>query len=139
MYYSGVFFTGDARNKLLSESKEKLDKIIGDLHVTFYFNPPRELRFPLDIIGEEVTIDVVGEGNDGKNQGFEVEIPDVKIKGKKLQDLYNGAKVPHITLSLSSEGKAVKTAFLDFKPITPFKVTGKLGYWESGKLVINKS
>ena len=139
MYYSGAFFTGDARGKLLSEAGEKLDKVIPDLHVTFHFSPSEKDRLPLDLVGKEVSFEVIGEGNDGLNQGFEVKLPDIEIKGHKIKDLYKGAKVPNITVSLSPEGKAVKTAFLKFEPRTPFKVTGKMGYWENGKLVINKS
>jgi hypothetical protein len=139
MYYSGVFFDGPFELFLRDKATSSLAKPVEDLHVTFHFNPKEDEKLPKGLIGKEVTIKVVGEGNDGKNHGFEVELPNIIIENNgdkvNLKSLYKNTATPHITMSLAPGGKAVDTKNLEFSKIEPFEVVGKLGYWENGKLV----
>jgi hypothetical protein len=132
MYYSGVFFEGPFDSLLRDKVETKLDKPIDDLHVTFNFNPKEEHKLPKELIGKEIPLKVVGEGNDGKNHGYEVELPnmDFIINGERvtLKSLYRNPATPHITMSLAPGGKAVDTKYLDFSRIEPFDVVGKLGF-----------
>lgn len=140
MYYYGIFFEGPFDSLLRDKVETKLDKPIDDLHVTFSFNPKEEDKLPKELIGKEIPIKVIGEGNNGTNHGYKVELPNMNfaINGERvsLKSLYTNPAVPHITMSLSPKGKAVDTRYLDFSKIEPFDVVGKLGYWKNDKVVI---
>lgn len=139
MYYSGIFFEGPFDSLLREKVETKLDNPIKDLHVTFNFNPKEEDKLPKELIGKEVPVKIVGEGNNGRNHGYKVALSnmDFAINGEKvtLKSLYKNPAVPHITMSLGQGGKAVETKNLDFTHIEPFDVVGKLGFWEKGKFV----
>ena len=46
---------------------------------------------------------------------------------EELKELYDNIDIPHITLSISEDGKAVNTQMLDFMPTNEFKITTKFG------------
>ena len=70
---------------------------------------------------------VIGYGNDGKNEGLlvelvSVEIPDINDIFCDVHEMYLLAKsipVPHITLSVSKDGKPVDTGKLNFDQPIP--------------------
>jgi hypothetical protein len=109
MYY-GLFFD---KNKF----KPKLEKIIEKPHVTFLYD--NKLELPLELINKKANVKVVGYGNDGKNEGYLVE-----LINDEFLDFYKGAKQMHITISLSNDAKAVNTCDLIFKPIESFELCG---------------
>lgn len=127
--YAGVFIPASEVNKLESASSEKLAKDIKNPHITLEFGS--QATIPDDLMGKEVVIRVVGEGSTGDNQGFEVEVPE------ELKDLYKGASVPHITFSISEQGKAVNTKDVPFKEIEPFEIVGRVGYYTDKGVVFN--
>lgn len=122
--YQGFFLDKNSVDKLISfsqnNSKETLEKIVDDAHITFEFKP--DVFFPNDLLGTFSTIQVVGYGNDGENEGFQVSIP------KEFMEFYKGSKTPHITLSISSTGKPLNTNNLLFEKIEePFTIEGRFG------------
>lgn len=126
--YKG-FFIDEPSAMLLKEfeGSNRLIKDIPNQHVTFAFRP--EELFPLAIMGKSFTLLIVGYGNNGENSGFKVALPE------ELIPYYRGADTIHITTSLSETGKAMNTRHLDFTAITPFEVTGQLGYY-TGKEIL---
>lgn len=105
-----------------------LESVVEHPHITFGY----KVGVPDNIDWHGVYwVDVVGYGNDGINEGYEVAFP------PELEDVYFGADIPHITISTSSDGSPVNTAFLDFEPLSePFSVPMKFGYYLRGKYCI---
>lgn len=128
--YKGFFLDADSSTRIdYFESDRKLEKDISDKHVTFEVYP--SIPFPDELLGKSYTLEVVGYGNDGENSGFEVLLPE------ELYPYYQNPKRPHLTTSVSLTGEPKNTAYLHFKPITPFKVTGVLGYYYGKSFAFN--
>jgi hypothetical protein len=127
--YTGIFFNPSDPGLSPEKAGDYLERPIKDPHVTFSFRPDPGKLFPEDMIGKEVSIKVVGVGNDGRNHGYEVEVP------PELKEYYDGAPTPHITISTSLEGKPVDTKNLDFKRIPPLNLKGKIGHFTSSGVV----
>lgn len=120
--YIGCFFDHDEAEKLRAHRAGKaLDKQIASLHITFEYGP-EDMRTRL--FGKEVTVRVVGYGNNGKNEGYLVEISSGDEEVKALADKI---ALPHITLSRALDASSVDTKDLDFAEIEPFSVTGRFG------------
>lgn len=104
-----------------------LDKQIANQHVTAVFQPCDSVYLDLlQNLGQECEIGILGYGNDGKNEGLLVQLH---------SDLpYRGAEKQHITLSISKDGKAVNTAFLDFDKEIPEHLGLNVGDRMNGKL-----
>ena len=135
--YQGIFFEGNSSQKLLEFQKDKLPKVVANLHCTFKFKPTRkETQDFFGALGnKDISLKVIGYASDGKNSGFEVELTD------ELKDVYlNRQKIniggeirervtpPHITVSMSEDGKAVNTGFLEFEKLeNPFYISGRAG------------
>lgn len=134
--YEGIFFEGENVDIISSLEKEKLDKIVDNLHCTFKYKPDTEEIFN-DIVGQTFEVYLVGYGCDRKNSGFSIVLPDV------LKDYYinhdentGELKVAHITTSLSNDGKAVDTKNLSFNLLDkPIKIIGRFGYFLDNKTV----
>lgn len=126
--YKG-FFVDEWSSFLLkkAEGTKKLEKDIKGKHVTFAFRPKE--GFPESLMGKTFSLMVIGYGNDGENSGFEVALPE------ELIPYYEGALTIHITTSISLTGSPKNTAKLVFNPITPFSITGELGY-QTGKDIL---
>ena len=90
-------------------------------HVTFGFRQP----FPLELLGQSCDIHYIGYADDGDNQALAVSLPDW------VQSYYGGAEQPHITISVSEQGKPVNSANLDFESIAEYEAmeTGIFGYY----------
>lgn len=111
---------------------DRLEKRVRFPHVTVRYEPD---EVPDALIGEKVKIRVTGYGNDGTNEGLLVEIVSSSEDLRALLDLIPR---PHITLSLSREGKAVNTALLDFGPAEPFEMEAVFGAWTGSRLVLGR-
>ena len=118
--YKGLFLTKESSD-LLFHRRNTLVKIVDHFHITFEFRPIE--GFSEEFLGKEYEIKVIGEGNNGFNHGYEVELPE------EILSLYSGAEKIHITVSLEGGAKAVETKNLEFIPIEPFYVRGKLGHF----------
>lgn len=110
--------------------KNGLSDITKDMHITFKFGETEQ--YPEELIGKEFNVKIIGYASDGKNSGFQVELPE------ELKPYYKNQNGPHITVSLGEvdgiKGKAVDTGTLNFEPIEePFEIPSKLGYFVYGK------
>lgn len=121
MNYTGVFF-----DKALTDNG-KLDKQIAFPHVTHKYKPAEIDR---SLFGQVVIFKVIGYGINAENEGLLVEVAEASEKMKKaLAEI----EVPHITLSISANGKAVNTRYLDFEPCIPWYIGGHYGGFKKGK------
>ena len=120
--YQGIFFSP---SDLAARVEGTLVKVIDTPHITFKFKPTEEDLFPASLVGEEILVTFSGYGCDGRNQRFLVEIPE------SLREYYSGAQVPHVTVSVSSDGKPVDTGKLEFHPCEKFQLVGVIGVKES--------
>ena len=129
--YEGIFFDADMIEIIHSLEKEKLSKVNDEIHCTFKYHPNEDEIFN-DIVGKSYEVYLIGYGNDGKNSGFEIALPNELIPYYKNYDEENPniLKVPHITVSLADGAKASDTKNLEFTPLEkPIKIVGKFGYW----------
>ncbi len=111
--YTGAFIDVATLHNAINVGN-RLEKLIENPHVTFQFRPETA---PTPLFGEKVCVKVVGYGNDGKNEGLKVEVfADSQMLSKMAKEIL----VPHITISVSADGKPVDTAKLAFQPIEPF-------------------
>ena len=103
----------------------------------------------LDSLGSNVTFRIIGYGNNGQNEGLEVEIihaDDSEIQEtlqKRVELDENGEKKPvimHITTALAEGAKAYDTKDLDFKPLeTPVMISGVYKFFRNdGELISNR-
>lgn len=119
--YIGVFVSQEGIYAKVVGIGKRLAKLIKYPHVTFKYRPD---AVDESVFGEEVKIKIVGYGNDGENEGLKVEL---FTENPKLLSAIKEIEIPHITLSISNQGKAVNTRFLSFKDIEPFVIVGKYG------------
>ncbi|KQX68465.1 hypothetical protein [Paenibacillus sp. Root444D2] len=117
--YVGLFITDEFKSILHTKSPILHENIINNPHVTIDYKPKQISYYKL--IGETHEIEITGVGNNADNQGFKVNLPPEIIK------IYNGSRLPHITVSLNNNAEAVNTWKLNFKEIDSFKVLGRLG------------
>ena len=128
--YQGLFLDEKTQEKLVELQKNGLSDITKDMHITFKFGETEQ--YPEELIGKEFNVKIIGYASDGKNSGFQVELPE------ELKPYYKNQNGPHITVSLGEvdgiKGKAVDTGTLNFEPIEePFEISSKLGYFVYGK------
>lgn len=120
--YTGVFVNAEELAKQLQESglnRVAHEKEIEDTHVTFEFRPK---VVDESLFGTPVDILVTGYGSDDENEGLSVRI---MCQNQQVQEIGSSVEIPHITLSISRDGRAVNTRRLVFHPIeTPFVIKG---------------
>lgn len=108
-----------------------LDKIVQNPHITFSYKP---VTVSKALFGQKVDIQIVGYGNDGKNEGLKVH---AFAKNPQLQKMIAQIPTPHITLSVSKDSQAKNTKYLSFSPIEPICLTGTYGgYAEWGEIIL---
>ncbi len=134
--YQGLFLDLETQEKLVKLQKMMLSDIVKDMHITFKFGEIEQ--FPPELMEKEFFVKIIGYAADGKNSGFQVELPE------ELNKYYKNQNGPHITVSLGEvdgiKGKAVDTGTLNFEPIEEqIEISGKLGYFvfEKGKFINN--
>lgn len=103
-----------------------LERPITYTHVTFEYLPEEVDR---SLFGDTVQIQVIGYGKNQENEGVKISL---HSENPVLQKMYEDIAVPHITLSVSADGKAVNTSDLEFEPIEPFEITGVFGGFVDG-------
>ena len=139
IYYQGIFFDKESIKKLIDMQGEKLPKEIKDMHCTFKFRPTaQEIEAFKAWLGKTVELKVVGYYSDGKNSGYQIELP------PELEEVYTNCHMvegekgipkvekttPHVTVSMSLDGKAVDTGMLPFERLKePFYIYGNAGYF----------
>ena len=132
--YYGVFFDDEQSKKLYSLDDNPLDRISENLHVTFRYYPFPNERIN-DVVGKEIELKVIGKGNDGRNSGLLIEIPEEYKKYYRHRYKKDGEIIkiiPHLTLSLSNDSTPKETRDIEFNPIDePIVIKGKFGYYVS--------
>lgn len=122
--YEGFFIQEDLPHKLARD--------VADKHITINFKPKQAHSL---LYGTKAMFKIIGYGNDGVNEGYLVKMLSVETDnqedGKMLWELYNEWDVPHITLSLSNEGQAKKTKFLEFTPVEGDIIEGIFGGYDT--------
>jgi len=108
----------------------KLYKNIEFKHITTEFKPVKSHEH---LYGTEATFIITGYGNDGANEGYKVQL--VSCDSNELVELYRNILLPHITLSVSKEGKPINTNKLHFKEVKPFLVKTKFGAFTEGNQI----
>lgn len=124
--YNALFIDSADKDKLLTISSQHLSKIIAEPHVTLHFRPVGANVYS-NLWGSKAELTVVGYANDGKNEGVLVKI---KAEDPILQSLYSSVETPHITISVSDDGKPVDTAKLDFQLCDPVTLHATFGAFD---------
>ena len=112
--YYGVFFRPEEVRhamKRSGQSRQVLEREIEQPHVTVAYKPS---EIPFHLFGETVRAVITGYGADAQNEGVSVVL---HSDNTELNALLDEVAVPHITLSISADGKAKNTARLRFEPI----------------------
>ena len=134
--YQGIFLDKESIKKLVEMQEEKLTNVVMEMHCTFKYRPEKkETESFLNKLGNKaIFLKIVGYASDGKNSGFEVELTDeqreVYFNTHIIDDNTNKTEmtIPHITVSLSDNAKAVNTRNLKFKRLKePFYISGRAG------------
>lgn len=124
--YIGCFFPQEHLLSYIAPlGYHHLEQMIAHPHITFAYRPD---SVDESLFGETITIRATAYGNDGENEGLKVELISAC---PKLTKAFQAIAVPHITLSISAEGKAVNTGSLQFHQIEPFELTGIYGGYEA--------
>lgn len=125
--YAGIFVDPE---DLYGKVSPRLEKSIKDPHITTKFKPGVE-DLNLGQLGTGAKITAVGYGNDGRNEGLLVQI---EADEPEIQKACDALERPHITLSVSEEGRPKDTVNLEFSPLeTPIELTGRYGLFIQGK------
>mgnify|MGYP007069838814 CR=1 FL=1 len=136
VHYQGIFFEGESLQKILEQEQTHLERKNDEIHCTFQYKPPVEDLLE-ELINKEFSVKLIGYACDGKNSGFEVELPKELIPYyKNVEEKTNRLKIPHITVSISKDAKSKDTKDLKFMPLDKkIEIVGKFGYWiqENGK------
>ncbi len=120
--YTGCFFDFSEIAALAKKhAPERLHRVIQTPHVTFTYQPD---TVDTSLFGTAVQVTLVGYGNNEENEGFRVVLTS---DNKDVQTMIDTIEVPHITLSVSEDGRARNTKFLTFRDIQPIQITGIYG------------
>ncbi len=131
-HYVGCFVRGeDLFEAVAGIRTNPLENEIEHPHVTFAYKP---IAVDQSLFGTPVRIVAVGYGNNGSNEGLLVQLYSTD---PKLQEMISRIEVPHITIAVNNDGKAMNTKSLSFGEIEPFELTGIYGgYTMCGKVII---
>lgn len=136
--YVGYFLEPDQLSALLDglDSQgfggRRLRREIGCPHVTLGYMPQDAHE---DLFGETRSMTVVGYGNDGRNEGVEIVLGN--DANDTLIELGRSVPLPHVTLSVSEDGRPVDTRDIEFQPLDePIELTGRFGGYTTGNEVV---
>lgn len=138
--YEGIFFESEVVDFIHQLERNRLPIVNDEIHCTFKYHPKEDEIFD-ELVGKEIEVSIVGYGCDGKNSGFEIELPVDMMQYYINYDDEELSKLrrPHITASLALGAKSVDTKDLKFERFAnPYKVKGKFGYWikeENGEYI----
>lgn len=116
MLYEAFFVTNEIKGTLKQDIRDK--------HITTEYQPAITHE---SLYGAKCRFRVSGYGIDEENEGLlvylvSVDVHDMKDrenKANELTDLYKSIGKPHITLSISQDGKPVNTKTLNFSENIP--------------------
>lgn len=127
--YTGLFID---KKTFYDHFSAKLAKEIEYPHATVFFKP-KGSEVHQELFGEKAMITITGYGCDENNEGFSVKI---NAKNPALQKLCDDILVPHITISVSEDGKPVDTGKLEFETREQVSLEATFGAFTTGGLVL---
>lgn len=116
IHYEGFYIPGELPSTLDRDIKEK--------HITTEYKPEKRHEH---LYGLTAMFEVVGYGNDGKNEGYKVALRKIfadEAQEAELREIFEQIPVPHITLSVAEGAKPVNTRYLEFSPIESKTIIG---------------
>lgn len=120
--YIGCFFDREELfRKIAHVRKNHLPNEKQAPHVTFAYAPE---AVPEELFGQLISVTIIGYGNDGYNEGLLVTLSGYH---PAINQMIAQIPVPHITLAVSNDGKAVNTRYIPFTPVEPIPITGQFG------------
>jgi hypothetical protein len=130
--YIGCFFNRRSFFPAVAHlRKDPPSQQIRSPHVTFVYAPSEIDR---SLFGRTIRVRITGYGNDGQNEGLRAEL---FSDDPAIAEMIARIEVPHITLAISADGKAVNTKYLEFRDVEPILLTGKFGgYTAQGRVII---
>ena len=126
IHYFGLFvnfYELNSKLKHIDRIGLKDKKEIKYPHVTLKYKPDFD-EIPVEFFGSSFTLIIDGYGYDEENEGVHVLF---KCDNPVIQEWFDKIENPHITLSVSENGKVVNTKYLVFKPIDEIYITCILG------------
>ena len=127
--YEGIFFDENECKKIRGLEKNPHANIHECIHCTFIYKPSNDQIYDF-LLNKEIDIYLISYGSSKNNSGFEVEIPEEYMKYYDNYDIEGNYVKPHLTASISDNGKSKDTCKLKFTPLEEkVKITGKFGYW----------
>lgn len=127
--YEGIFFDDEEVKKIQKYELNNLGNIHEKVHCTFVYKPTNDQIYD-ELVNKEISIYLISYGSGKNNSGFEVEIPEEYMKYYNNYDIHGNYVKPHLTSSISDNGKSKDTHKLKFSPLKEkIKITGKFGYW----------
>lgn len=112
--YEAFFITENLASSLSKDIEYK--------HITTEYRPSKTHEH---LYGKEATFLIYGYGNDNINEGYCVKM--ISCEDDELRELYKSIAIPHITLSVSEEGKPVNTSKLVFEQTIDKVIKCKFG------------
>ncbi len=121
--YIGCFFEPAEIARIAKTfSPDRLARIIPTPHVTFVYKPE---TVDERLFGETIRVTIDGYGRNETNEGFRVTL---SADNPKLQRMIDDIDVvPHITLSVSEDGRSLHTKNLEFRTADPITLCGTFG------------
>jgi len=104
--YEGIFIAKEEILAIAEKHGERLAKVIEHPHVTTRFKPIYTMN---SLYGTPCDIIITAHGCNGKNEGFKVH---VVSDDEAINRMVGQVEHPHITISVSEDGKPVDTAKL---------------------------
>lgn len=127
--YEGIFFDDEEVKKIQKYESHRLKNIHEKIHCTFVYRPSNDELYD-ELLNKEIDVYLISYGYSKNNSGFEIEIDSKYMKYYNNLDSNNNIKKPHITASISDNGKSKNTDKLNFVPLEKkVKIKGKFGYW----------
>lgn len=130
--YLGCFINSEELDAAISGiRRNRLKREIQHPHITISYRPERVKR---SMFGKLIHVTIIGYGNDEMNEGLLVRL---YSDDSDVQAMIERVCVPHITLSVSSEGKSLNTRYLSFESIAPIQLTGRFGgFTQNGRVIL---
>lgn len=126
--YEGFFFELD-EDKFMDSPwpNSKLEHRIDTPHITVFYKPSKLHDY---YYGKRGLFELYEYGCDGKNEGYKVRY--IESDWVAVPRLFNLVDIPHVTVSVSDDGKPKDTKNLDFKPCETYRyeaVFGAMQLW----------
>lgn len=134
--YVGFFVDRFALDDILQQIRgdNGLCRSIQCPHITTEYRP---VEINPNLFGSSVSVVIDGYGKNETNEGFRVclQSDDPSVQAE-IDKIAQKGSIPHITTSVSEDGKPVNTRYLDFESIEPVVIEGTFGGFVSNERVL---